>query len=269
MQQLEAHWSNINVAFSKQSSHFDDDDLSNPILQHWRQQIYEHADGFLKPNATILELNAGTGIDAIRFVKKGHYVHATDLSDGMIQTLKKKIENHSLENKISVQQISFDNLNQVDGKYDFVFSNFGGLNCIKSLSKVAHEMPRLLNNGAYLTWVIMPPVCLWEWAWILKGQFRKAFRRLRKETLAHLEGEYFETYYHSLSDVRKALGPKFSLTQVEGLGTFSPPPSAATFTKSCPRLTNILNSLDYLLRRQFPFNRSGDHLIITFQFISQ
>ncbi len=257
---------NVNTAFSKQSSHFDDDDFSNPILQQWRQQVYAHTGSFLKPNSKILELNAGTGIDAVRFAKQGHLVHATDLSDGMIAHLKKKVRELLLSEKITTQQVSFENLHDVNGKFDFVFSNFGGLNCTEDLTKVTCELPRLLNKGACLTWVIMPPTCLWELSWILKGQFRKAFRRLRKKTTAHLEGEFFTTYYFSLGDIKKALGPLFKLMKMEGLGVFAPPPSAPIFVKKYPVITKILNQFDRLTRNYFPFNRWGDHSIVTFQF---
>ncbi len=262
----ETHLENINSAFSKQAVHFDEDDFSNPILQQWRQQVYKHIDQFIKPNSTILELNAGTGIDAVRFSKQGHRVHATDLSDGMISVLNEKIIRLSLHKEITTQQVSFDNLSQVEGRYDYVFSNFGGLNCLEDLTKVTNAVHKLLNEGAIITWVIMPPICLWEWSWILKGQFKKAFRRLDGKTTAHLEGEYFTTYYHSLSQIKKAFGLQFKFIKSEGLGIFSPPPSAVVFIKKYPALTKNLKYLDRVVQNYFPFNQWGDHIMVTFQY---
>src|SRR6185369_6942529 len=106
----------VDAAFSKQSLHYDQEDLSNPVLQVWRQRVYAHVDRFIKPNSKILELNAGTGIDALRFAKLGHTVHATDISSGMIEQLKEKNSIHSLSDKITVQQISYEALDQVNGK---------------------------------------------------------------------------------------------------------------------------------------------------------
>src|SRR5688572_27698936 len=120
----------VDRAFSKQAEHYDDDDIANPILIAWRQQVYAHADRFLKPNSFILELNAGTGIDAVRFVEHGHRVHATDLSDGMIKKINQKIRVNNLLGNLSCQQCSFESLEQVqEKKFDYIFSNFGGLNC--------------------------------------------------------------------------------------------------------------------------------------------
>ena len=267
MLQGEVDFKNVNAAFTKQAVHFDADDFSNPVLQRWRQQVYAHVDHFIKPRSSILELNAGTGIDAVRFVTKGHRVHATDLSGGMIVELKKKAEKFSLQQEITVQQISFEKLDGVNGKFDYVFSNFGGLNCLKDLSIVTHQLPGLLNKDAYLTLVIMPPVCLWEWLWIFKGQIKKATRRISGKTMAHLEGEYFATYYHSLSNVRKAFGPQFKLVQAEGLGVLAPPPAATNFVEKYPQLATFLGRLDGFVRTHFPFNRCGDHLIVTLKYL--
>src|SRR3954471_6684935 len=81
----------INEAFSRQSLHYDADDLQNPLLQDMRVQVYRHVSKFLTQPSNILELNSGTGIDALYFVQQGHKVHATDLSDGMIKQIKTKI----------------------------------------------------------------------------------------------------------------------------------------------------------------------------------
>jgi SAM-dependent methyltransferase len=263
--QLEA----VNRAFSKQSSQYDQEDKTNPVLQDMRLQVYHHVKKFVKPQSSILELNAGTGIDALHFVSEGHRVHATDLSDGMIEQIQKKISVKGLQSQLSCQQLSYNHLNDINGKkFDFVFSNFGGLNCIEDLSQVTRHLPALLNEGAYVTWVIMPPVCLWELLGLIKGRGKKALRRFHKSGVrAHLEGEYFTTYYHSLKDVRSAFGPSFKFVSSEGLAALSPQPHRGDFTLKYPRLYRNLRGLDSAVRSHFPFNRWADHIIVTFRFL--
>ena len=269
MPRAEVEWASVSTAFSKQSAHFDDDDFANPVLRQWREQVYKHVDAFIKPESFILELNSGTGIDALRFASKGHRIHATDLSAGMIGTLKKKISQADLYNRISVQQVSFEKLQDVNGNFDFVFSNFGGLNCSPDLKVVVKELPRLLAPGAYVTLVIMPPVAPWEWSWVLKGKFNDAFRRLKKTASAHLENEYFSAFYYSLSDLTDTFGSQFQLVRTEALGVFSPPPASTQFVKKYPVIAKFLTRLDHAVKDRFPFNRWGDHIIVTFQFISR
>jgi ubiquinone/menaquinone biosynthesis C-methylase UbiE len=258
----------VNLAFSKQSILYDQLDEDNIILQDLRAQVYEHVQKFLKPKSKILELNAGTGIDALHFALQGHIVHATDLSDGMIEQINKKIEGHQLQKQFSSQQLSYENLDLLtESNFDFLFSNFGGLNCVDDLTRVTTSLPPLLKKDAIVTWVIMPKVCPTELLGGLKGNFKFAFRRLKKDgVLAHLEGEYFKTYYHSLSKIKKAFGPRFELLQTESLALFSPQPHSGSFAKRFPGIYKFSRGVDSLLRKVYPFNRWGDHIIVTFRF---
>src|ERR1044071_10224967 len=85
------------AAFNKQSAIFDQIYSSNAIIQYKRKRVRDHVEHYLKPNSKILELNAGTGEDAIYFAERGHEVHATDISSGMQQELIQKIKDHHLE----------------------------------------------------------------------------------------------------------------------------------------------------------------------------
>lgn len=266
MNVLDQH-ANVNRAFSKQSFHYDANDVANPILSDMRFQVYRHVEKYLLKGSHILELNAGTGIDALYFATKGYFVHATDLSQGMIARIKEKIIDNRMTGNISYQQLSYDALDRLPPtKFDYVFSNFGGLNCIRDLGQVTSQLSSRLNDGAYITWVVMPPVSLWELSWLIKGNIRSAFRRLhRNGVMAHVESEYFKTYYHGLRTIRKAFGDQFELVQSEALCAVSPPPAAGNFLRKNPKTYALLRRLDRHLRNIFPFNRWGDHIIVTFR----
>ena len=257
----------VSKAFSKQAQHYDSDDYANPILTDWRKQVYDHVNRFLKPHSFILELNAGTGIDAVHFVKEGHRVHATDLADGMVEKIESKITSHSIPLKLTCQQCSFERLDEVKEKnFDYIFSNFGGLNCVDDLSKVTRYFTSLLKPAGFVTLVIMPPVCPWEWLWLFKGHGESAFRRLSKGgSNACLEGEIFTTYYHSFISIKKAMGKNFKAINSESLGLVSPPPSKGMFPVLHPFLYRGLKRIDSAIAKATPFNRWGDHIIVTFQ----
>jgi len=257
----------VQRAFSKQAEHYDEDDLANPILLAWRKQVYDHVKSYLKPIDSILELNSGTGIDALYFARLGNQVLATDYSHGMIDQIQAKITREHIEDRLSCRLCSFESLAEItEKKFDYVFSNFGGLNCSSDLSRITTQLPSLVSPGGFVTLVIMPPVCPWELARVFKGK-HDTFRRLRKGgTMAHLEGEYFKTYYYSLPYLKRKIGKEFLFVKTEGLGTFAPPPSAVEFVNRNPKITSVLRWLDRLSRNIFPFNRWGDHIIVTFQY---
>lgn len=258
----------VNRAFSKQSAHFDDEDRANAVLVDLRKQVYDHVSRYLRPSSHILELNAGTGIDAFHFAALGHRVLATDLSDGMIRQIQEKIDLHPHSQAVRCRQLSYDQLDALEEKnFDHVFSNFGGLNCIEDLNAVTQHLPALLKPGAYVTWVIMPPVCFWEWFVLIKGRPQVAFRRFKKGGApSHLEGEYFQTYYHSLSRIKAAFGPSFRLVAAEGLAALSPQPHRGDFPARHPATYRLLRKADALVRNHYPFNRWADHIIVTFQY---
>jgi ubiquinone/menaquinone biosynthesis C-methylase UbiE len=257
----------INRGFSQQSISYDQADRENIILQDLRQQVYRHVEKFLKPKSNILELNAGTGIDALHFASQGHNIHATDVSDGMIAQIKKKTALPAAGSRITYQQLPYDQIDTVTQRnFDYVFSNFGGLNCTADLREVTRHLPALLKPGGYATWVIMPPLCPWELLSVFKGRWRHAFRRLKKGgVIAHVEGEYFRTYYHSFDEIRLAFGRSFRCVDCEALAALSPPPHRGDFPIRHPAIYSSLRKLDRLVGSAFPFNRCADHIIVTFQ----
>ena len=263
---IAANIEGVNRAFSSQSSHYDADDQANLILAAMRKQVYKVIDRYLPPNSNILEINSGTGIDATYLTARGHTVLATDLSDGMIQQLRKKALANPL---LKVEQLNYQELDKlhVTEQFDLLFSNFGGLNCISDLSKVTEKAANILRPGAFVIWVIMPEICPWELAQVFKLRPKSAFRRLKSGgTKSHLEGHYFTTYYHSLDKIRAAFNHNYKFIESESLGLLLPQPHQAWIVKKFPRAFSLLARADEVLRNKYPFNRWGDHIIVTFQY---
>jgi ubiquinone/menaquinone biosynthesis C-methylase UbiE len=102
----------------------------------------------------VLELNCGTGEDAVWLAQKGHRVTATDFSGKMIERCNEKIRQCHLENLVTAQRVAFRNLRMEfhDQSFDLVFSDFGGLNCIskEDIGKVAEDIAGFLKPGQNL-----------------------------------------------------------------------------------------------------------------------
>lgn len=258
----------VNKAFSRQSIIYDHYDKNNPTLTWMRQQVMKHVFKYLRPNDKILELNSGTGIDAEFFANQGFTIHCTDLSDGMVDQMKKKFSSGRFSDRVTVQQCSFTELDKIgDKKFDFIFSNFGGLNCIPDLRETTKYYPSLLNKKGRVCLVILPPICLWEIIQLFRGKFKFAFRRLKQGgILANVEGIKFETYYFSANTVMRALGRNFKLLKLESLALFTPIPQMEKIPKKFPGLAKVLNKIDENICEMYPFNRIGDHIIVTAEY---
>jgi len=267
---MERQFESVKKAFSRQALQYDSYEEDHSILKWMREQVHLHAMTYLKPGDNILEINAGTGIDAAYFAKKGYRVHATDLSEEMIKQLEKKVALLKLHDQITAQQISYTKLDRIKNQFDYVFSNFGGLNCIPDLNPVAKNISKLLKPEGRVTLVIMPPVCPWELALVFRGYFKSAVRRLhRNGVLAHIEGVHFKSYYFTPKQVLDAFGRSFKKTALQGLGSVSPPPYMKNFPKRYPRMYKFLTLVDAQLSHFPPFNSWADHFILTMQYLSK
>jgi ubiquinone/menaquinone biosynthesis C-methylase UbiE len=257
-------------AFSLTAEKYDRFAESHPNLTRMRVKVYGHLSRHLRPGSRILELNAGTGTDAVHLAQLGYSVHATDIAPGMLQRLVDKVERLGLAGRVKVQNCSFLNLEKVeDGPFDAVFSDLGGLNCIPDLRPVIDSLPLVLRPGGLVTWVLMPRICLWELGAAFTGNFKFAFRRLSsKGTLAHLEGLRFMIYYFTPQQVLSAFGDRFELLALEGLSVFAPPAESKNLAKLRPNLYRWLCRLDDALARRPPFYGWGDFFIATLRHVS-
>ena len=256
-------------AFSKQALIFDEYDAGNTIIQYKRQRVREHVLRYLSLQSSILELNAGTGLDAIYFAGEGHRVHATDIAEGMQDKLREKVSLLGLTDKITTELCSFTELEtlQRKGPYDLIFSNFAGLNCTAELDTVLRSFDTLLRPGGQVTLVILPGFSLWETLLVFKGKFRTAFRRMfsRQGAKSRVEGHYFKCWYYSPSYVVRHLGDSFELLGLEGLCTVVPPSYIEHFAERHPVLFRRLREREDRWKDKWPWKYIGDYYIISFR----
>lgn len=262
-------------AFSLTAEKYDAFADDHPHLERLRAKVHAHLQRQLPPGARILELNAGSGVDAIHLAKQGFHVHATDIASGMLARLQAKIIKSGLEQQISTQECSFTDLEQVqEGPFDAIFSDMGGLNCISvpeagqaDLSPVIRKIPQVLKPGGLVTWVLMPPVCLWEMAEILRGHKQLAFRRFAPNgTRSHLEGYHFDVHYFSPQQVLAWFGQDYQVVSLEGLSVITPTAESKNFSRRFPRIYASLAWLDDRLSTRAPWWGWGDFYILSLRY---
>jgi ubiquinone/menaquinone biosynthesis C-methylase UbiE len=258
-------------AFSKQALVFDGYDAGNTIIAYKRERVREHVLRYLGSDGPILELNAGTGEDAIFFARRGHRVHATDIAEGMQAVLRDKVREQGLTERISSEVCSFTALDSLrdKGPYDLIFSNFAGLNCTRELEKVLLSFRPLLKPGGQVSLVILPSFSLWETLLMFRGRFRMAFRRLlagKKGAPAKVEGMPFRCWYYPASFVKRVMARDgFELLGQEGLCTLVPPSYFEHFAERHPRLYRFLRGLEDRWKDKWPWRTIGDYYIVSFR----
>jgi ubiquinone/menaquinone biosynthesis C-methylase UbiE len=251
-------------AFTKTAARYDAFAHDHPHLTRMRAKVYAAFERFVAPDGSVLELNAGTGTDALQLAQRGHRVHATDIAPGMLARLRDKVATHGLEGRVSVQECSFLSLDEVlGGPFDAVFSDLGGLNCCADLRPVFRGVDRLLRPGGVAVVVVMPPICLWELALVFTGQFRLATRRLTAGGgRAHLEGREFDVHYFTPRQVLDAFGPGYEPLGVEGISVLTPTAESKGLAHRHPRLYRLLAAADDFVSPHAPFSRWGDFFLV-------
>jgi SAM-dependent methyltransferase len=261
-------WGRVAEAFGRKALIYDEFGRQHPNLERMRAKVRAHVQQALPAGAHLLEINAGTGADACFFARQGYCVHATDLSVEMVAEIRRKAEREQLEQRLTVQQLSFTQLEEVQGgPFDGALSNMGGVNCIADLGAITSALPGVLKPGGIVVWVVMPPICLWELAQGLRGDLKLALRRLRPGgVVAQVEGLPVPTFYHSPRRVRAAFGSDFQPLRLQGLSVFTPPGDHKEFPLHHPRLYRWLARLDDRLANRFPFQGWGDFFILSLRY---
>jgi ubiquinone/menaquinone biosynthesis C-methylase UbiE len=258
----------IAEAFSRTAEKYDSFAEEHPHLRRMRNKVYSHVKRYVPQGTHILELNAGTGTDAVQLAQRGYFIHATDIAPGMLNRLRDKVSILDLQDRVTVEERSFLSLENIQGApFDAVFSDLGGLNCVPDLTPVIQQLPKVLKPGGILTWVLMPHVCLWEMAEIFRGNFSLAFRRFSHGRVrANLEGLNFDVYYFSPRQVIGWFENDFELLALEGLSVITPTAESKNFAKWHPRLYGVLSWLDDKVSPHWPWYGWGDFYILTMRY---
>lgn len=236
-----------------------------------RNQVYTFLNEFLgqKKGLNILELNCGTGIDAIYLTSKNHNVLATDISEGMIDLVNHKIKTLHLADHIQTKVMDIKQIEwwSPEIKYDLIFSNFGGFNCLSpsEIQKVSKELARLLTEKGQFIAVVMPNFCVWESVYFLsKLSIKKAFRRFSKTPIpANLDAQTtVNTWYYSPSHFFNLLRNEFTFKKKQAVGMFIPPSYLTWIAQRTPRFFNVLVSLEKRFANLSLLAFASDHYYI-------
>lgn len=250
--------------------------------------------------ATALELNCGTGEDALWLARQGWQVLATDISPKMVAATNARAISAGLGERIRAEVCATEEIARLhpapgpspDGRgvvapfgaaraetplpsgegsgVGWVFSNFGGLNCLSpgALQKLATDLQLFMPSGGIFTGVVMSRFCWWETLYfLLKGKPREAFRRLGKGPVdAPLdEKTTVPAWYYSPAEFRRFMAlKKFRIVNVQPAGFWLPPSYLNPFFEKHPRLLQFLNFLEKKCTASW-MSPMADHFFVCFK----
>ncbi|MCB2220238.1 MAG: class I SAM-dependent methyltransferase [Bacteroidetes bacterium] len=243
--------------------------LQRGLVMHYMNKLLTQV-----PNLRILELNAGTGEDAITMAKMGHSVLALDISAKMVNVAQQKIQKTNVSGQIEfmcgdIRHI--DNLG-LNMEFDIVFSDFGGLNCLQpaELKKLSQDLLAVLKPGGRFIAVLMSQCCLWEsFYFLIKLQLDKVFRRATNDKLSVLvNGMAVDTWYYSPRRYHDLMREQFRKIALRPIGFFIPPSYMEPAFISRAKLLNLFGKADRNLFKIPWLANASDHYIMDLERIN-
>lgn len=256
--------------FDQAAETYDKDFTYSVIGKLLREKVWNYLDHVLSMDQPlkILELNCGTGEDAIYLAQKGHQVVGLDMSLKMIEIAKQKVSGAGLDDKVDILKCDLREIGKCSLSYgfDLVFSNFGGLNCINrdKVEKLSCDLYHLMKPGARFIAVLMPRYCVWESLYfIAKFDYAKTFRRNTKTSIpVRVGNEMVDTWYYSPKDFENLTNQYFEKVAIKPVGFAIPPSYMENKFKERVKLLNLLDKIENAFNTLPGIASISDHFLI-------
>ena len=255
--------------FDNIAEQYDDTFTSSIIGRIQRASVWRELEKRFRRGDRILDIGCGTGVDARFLAERGIDVVACDSSSRMLSVAQRRIADlpRGAAGSVQLQLLPAEETSNLcdEGPFDGAFSNFGAVNCVANLAKLASDLARLLRPGANLLLCPMGPMCLWEMAWyLLHGKFTKAFRRFHRAGVAARfgEGAIVHVRYPSVRSIERIFAPEFTLKSIQGIGVAVPPSYLELWASKLPGIVKLGANADLVLGNCPGIRMFADHLLL-------
>ena len=233
-----------------------------------RYAVWRRFAKIFSPGQKLLELNCGTGIDAVHLARQGIQLVACDISSRMIDFARQHAASTNTSELIDFKVLPNEEIGSLEGEhvFDGAFSNFCGLNCVEDLDAVARDLRRLVRPGGPLLLCMMGRFVPWEIAWFMaQAKPGKALRRLRRNDFRSTDPGTVRIQRPSVSEITRIMAPGFKLRRWSGVGIAVPPTYTENRMRHFPRLVRGLAGIDRLVGDRPFFRRMADCVLLEFE----
>lgn len=256
------------AAFDRVAETYDATFTDSLIGRAQRAATWREAVAVLPPGGHILELNCGTGEDALFLARNGFTVTALDASPRMVARARARAAAEAPGAPVAFSVLCTERLSELAPalRFDGVFSNFSGLNCVADLARVARDLAGRLEPGAPLLLCLSTRLCLWEVVhYLARGNPRKALRRLGGRAHARVGELVVPVFYPTPGSVKESFGELFRLRSITGIGILVPPSYLEGWARRHRAVLDLSERLDRVLRRLPGVRVLGDHMLLNLE----
>ncbi len=253
-------------AFDAIADRYDNLFTESVIGRAQRQIVWRELGRVLAPGQRVLEINCGTGVDAVFMAERGVAVDACDVSPRMISVACRRVQESAQSLPVNFFVHDIERLDQLDGAYDGVLSNFGGLNCVADMRAAGSQLARLVRRGGFLMVCLAGRFCGWELLWYgAQRRYGKALRRIRGRADGDVNGNKVPVYYRTARELAGNFAPWFRVVRRRGVGVLVPPTYVERFAVRHPRLFARAVKLDGYLSCLPLARAAADHMLLVME----
>jgi SAM-dependent methyltransferase len=229
-----------------------------------RAVVWERALSVFREGSRVLELNCGTGEDAVFLAERGFAVTACDASARMIEQAASRRLATDTRGSVEFVLLPSERLHELPAAlcFDGALSNFSGLNCVSNLTVIATQLAARLDAGSPALLCLSTRFCAWEILFYLAHGDKRAFRRCGGFHRAKIGRETFPVYYPTLRSISRSFAPFFRLQCVVGVGICVPPSYMEGWAGRHRGLLRLCNWVDSIIRGWPGIRLLGDHMLL-------
>lgn len=246
-----------NRALSRAAGYWDDvaenydRNFADSILGRSRRDaVWREMDRLFLAGNRLLELNCGTGIDAVHLAQRRVHVAACDISSRMVELGRARAAAAGVADSIDFHVLPTEEIAALrsEGPFDAAFSNFSGLNCVEDLGAVVRDLSDLLQPAAPLLICMMGRFVPVEMLWFLaQGKPKKAVRRFLWHDIHDARDGSVRVQCPTVKEIVRLFAPCFTLRRLKGIGILVPPSYAEPWAQRLPALVRGLARVDRAL----------------------
>jgi SAM-dependent methyltransferase len=231
---------------------YEDQLARNPVAHYMRVRLHRHFTRVFHPGSRVLDLTAGTGIDASFLASYGVQVIAMDVSPGMTQELERKAERRGLSietHVLAAEELAKLALSGLDG----AISTFGGLNTVHGMPRLAAELANCVKPCGRVILHALNHFCLWQ---TVRSAAHGRIRCARTADIHLGPAVIPHRFYDPFALWRDVFAGDFALREVYALSVVAAPPLMRRFPRAAP----MLLALDRFTGHLFP--GAGDFFVL-------
>lgn len=259
------------TAFDQIAESYDDLFTRSVVGRAQRAAVWDVLVQTFRSGNRVLELNCGTGEDALFLARAGVSTVACDASATMIEVARRKVaEGEALPIEFRICRTEeIQSLGRKLVNFDGAVSNFAGLNCVEDLRTVAQDLAPMIKQGGQMILCLSNRICIWEILWLgAHLKFRKALRRISGRGVGHIGEAEVRVWYPKVKQVRQAFAPWFRLKFVQGIGLCVPPSYLERWAAKHREVISHLAAADALFSRLPILRILGDHVLLRLERVS-